>query len=226
MICYCTTLWSLSLSHNFDDDSSAFGIYLLLPPLPWSCAAAVALLCDNSSIDPDYGYYQWLSAPQGEQGHWGQGWKGGLDLPFWTGKHTHLKWFKTLSRGDVVVFNISCLFDIIEIGIIDIICKFRLMLKIKKNFAEIYDKKVRKWAKCWSWRQNEAVCWILHFHQWPIPIFTAVLQSRKDKRSSTRAHTHTCTVQYKMACIVYVQSVHTCYLTILYSMQFIQSLAW
>ena len=32
-------------------------------------AAAAALLCDNSSIDPDYGYYQWLSAPQGEQGH-------------------------------------------------------------------------------------------------------------------------------------------------------------
>ena len=32
------------------------------------------------------------------------------------------------------------------------------MLKIKKNFAEIYDKKVRKWAKCGSWRQNEAVC--------------------------------------------------------------------
>ena len=106
-----------------------------------------------------------------------RGGKGGLDLPplFWTGKHTHLKWFKTLSRGDVVVFNISCLFDIIEIGIIDIICKFRLMLKIKKSFAEIYDKKVRKWAKCGSWRQNEAVCWILHFHQWPIPIFTAVL---------------------------------------------------
>ena len=91
LLLFDISIWSLSPNFLW----RYINIWHLFAPaparVPWSCGVAVALLCDNSAIDPDYAYYQWGSAPQGEQGHRGWGWKGGSpsNIPLEGGSGTH-----------------------------------------------------------------------------------------------------------------------------------------
>ena len=65
VICYCST-------HQCDHFHFLTTLPTIRQHLAFICSclhfpdhAVALLLCDNSSIAPDYGYYQWLSAPPG-----------------------------------------------------------------------------------------------------------------------------------------------------------------
>ena len=91
LLVFDISIWSLSPNFLWRY-INIWHLFAQLPyTVPWSCGVAVALLCDNSTIDPDYAYYQWGSAPQGEQGHRGWGWKGGSpsNIPLEGGSGTH-----------------------------------------------------------------------------------------------------------------------------------------
>ena len=145
LLLFDISIWSLSPNFLW----RYINIWHLFAPaparVPWSCGVAVALLCDNSAIDPDYAYYQWGSAPQGEQGHRGWGWKWGppSKIPLEGGSGTHhgckhgfiYKWQWTRNMTLLANFELLVVID----------CW-----------------KIRKWAKSRP-GGNKAGCWILYF---------------------------------------------------------------